>query len=355
MRRGFWFSMLCLLGCEEQKAGDTRALKEGLAAAEAAAKVAPLTRGDLDTPERLAKVLARRFADHVGSMGGIEQKLEATYEIRSGGESEVRLRETLVLRVDARGQYDLVHRNTYWSREDDDGKDGRGCRWVEGRFFTSRRYGLPTEVPVRAAEQQTCLDSAIEPLVGMMQIALSRLDVSPTGRVQVAGRDAVKVVFLQRSDAPRGAKAIPEAWRTPDSKAVWGPRGPLLKTYASPEQATGDLSLDAATGIVLSGRLQAKFALRKSNRSATLEVRMGLSVERFTGTIEVPERSRRFDARQRVFADREALLGKIEKRVARSAALPKPGDAPPLRIGPNERAGDAEDRPGGVDDEDAPR
>jgi hypothetical protein len=353
MWRGFWFSLLCLQACEEQKAGDTRALKDGLAAAEAAAKVAPLTRSDVDTTERLRRVLARRFADHVGSLGGIEQKLEATYEISSAGEPEVRLRETLVLRVDATGQYDLVHRNSYWSREDQDGEDGRGCRWVEGRFFTSRLHGLPTEVPVRAAEQQTCLDSAIEPVVGMMQIALSGLDVSPTGRIRVAGRDAVKVVFLQRSDSEAAAKAIPEAWRTPDSKAIWGPRGPLLKTYAAPEQATGDLSLDAETGVVLSGRLQAKFALRKSDRSATLEVRMGLSVERFTGTITAPEESRRFEARQRVFADREALRGKIEKPVDRSAALPKPGDAPPLRLGPDERAGDAEDRPG--QDEDAPR
>lgn len=346
--------VLCVGGCDEQKAGDTRALKDGLAAAEAAAKVAPLTRADVDSAERLGKVLARRFADRVGALGGIEQTLEASYEIRAAGGREVRVRETLTLRVDAAGQYDLVHRNNYWSREDEDGEDGRGCRWVEGRFFTARRHGRPTEVPVRAAEQEACLDSAVESVMGMMRIALPRLDVSPTGRTRVAGRDAMKVVFLQRSGEVADPRAIPEAWATPDSKAVWGPRDPLLRTYASPEQATGDLTLDTETGVLLSARLQAKFALRKSNRRATLEVRIGLSAERFTGNVELPEDARVFGARQRVVAEREALVGKVARPHAEPAALPKPGDAPPLKLGPDEAGSDAEDAPLSSDDEDAP-
>lgn len=348
---------LVLFACGEEKAGRTRALKDGLAAAEAAAKTAPLTRAAVDTPERLARVLGRRFALHAGQLGGLEQRLEAVYEIRANREPEVRLQETLTLRVDAEGQFDLVQRNRYWSREDEDGEDGRGCRWVGGRFYTARRHGPFTELPIRSAENDACLDSSVEPLVGLMRVVLERLEVSPTGPVRVLGRDALKVVFLQRSDERPAARSIPEAWRTQDSAAIWGPRDALVKTYAVPEQVTGDLVLDTVTGVVLTGRLQANFALRKSNRPATLDVRIGLSAAALQGAIEVPEDARPYTARPRVFVDREKLLGVPAKPKGdqEEAALPGPGDAPPLRLGPDEAALDAEDLPGAdPDDEDAP-
>jgi len=347
------FVCVCSTGCDERKAGRTRALKAGLVEAEAAATPAPLTATALDTSRRLGEVLSRRFAHHVIALGGLTQKLESSYEIRAAGEVEVRLEETLSLRVDGVGQYDLVHRNEYRSREDEAGEDGRSCVRADGRFYTARRHGPATEVPIRAAEDEACLDSALEPFLGLLRRLLPALQISPTGKVRALGREAIKVVFLRRADHAPEPKAIPEAWSGPDSKAVWGPRAPLIEGHAVTQEATGDLVLDAETGVVLSGRLHARFALRKSNRPAVLEVRIGLSAEALVGEIEAPEGARLFAARPRIFVDREALLGKLDRPV--EVPLPKPGDAPRLKLGSDEAALDIEDLPSREsEEEDAP-
>ena len=210
-------------------------------------------------------------------------------------------------------------------------------------------------MPVRDAEQETCLDSAMDPVLGLLRMVVDRLDFAPAEEAKVVGRDALKVAFILRDEAL--AKPIPAAWPAPEaaraSLAVWGgPRPPLVQTHAAPRSISGELVFDAETGLLLGASLSGRFAVRKEERDAELEVGLSLEAGRLEAEVEAPADARHYKDRHRILADQERLLGK--SRVAKVTALPRPGDAPPLRLGPDEAALDAEDLPQRFDDEDAP-
>ncbi len=327
---------ILLFACQPEQAGKGVALKEGLAKAEAARRPPPLVKAALDTPAELLAVLGRRFSQTVGEVAPLSLEVDYRYELLVAGEPQVRLDGTLKLRMDAKGQFELVDRSRHATFEEPEREEGRSCHWVGGRLYTARRFGPATELKVRAYEQDACLDSAVEPVVGMLRLYADRLDLSPSGEAQVLGRAAQKVVFLLR-DVEEVTANLPLAYKGERSPAIWGPRDLLVKTFGGLQRFKGHLLLDAATGAVVGAELAAVVAFLKKEQPAELQVDVKLSSAAFEGALLAPEEARPFQPRQRLFADRQALLGQTFKgkraKKRRIEALPKPGDAPPLRMG----------------------
>lgn len=351
------------VACKSERAGQGLALKEGLKAAEEAGRVKPLTAESVDSRDELLAVLGRSYARATRRLGGLGQSLEASFRIESGGEREVTLDEKVVLQIDGEGDYALRHENTYWSREDQDGENGRACWWVDGRFYTARRHGPATAVPVLADEQVRCLESAVEPLVGLIRILGKYLVPTPGETTQVAGRTALRVALAREGLGVELPPPVPRAWPGADagvqtSPAIWGPRASLVELYTRPKALEGELLLDVETGAVLAGRFDGTLILQKAGRDAELRFQVRLEAAPFDGAITAPEGARQYGPRQRIFEDRRALLGETFKK-REPVPLPKPGDAPPLRVGPDEETaapdeGGAAAPPSDAAGEDAP-
>ncbi len=220
MRRALPLLILVTLGCEGERAGTTQALKEGLAAAEAAARLAPVDRSVFADARTLERVLRRDFAAGVRSLGARTLRLEATFVVDATGVEQSRREEELVLRLDGTGAYDLTHRLTASSADGEPIEDGRACRRVGGRFFTWRRHGEGSEVPVLDDEDDACLRSATEPMVGLLRLLLPHLRFEPLAR-GVSAR-------LQLGEVKAEPRAVP-----PTATIEPGPRAPLVATHAA--------------------------------------------------------------------------------------------------------------------------
>ncbi len=334
---------LTLAACDlqqlQEQAGQGVALKEGLEAAEKAGRPPALTPEAVDERAELLAVLARPPARAMPRLGALRQTLEASFLLEADGEREVALDEKLELRHDAKGQYALRHDNTSWSAEDREARGGRACWWVDGRFYTARAQGPATEVPVRAYEQERCLESATEPFVGLLRLLGGHLVTSPGVPTEVAGRKALRIALTRDGVAQPPTSQVPLAWPPGDagveSAAIYGPRPPLVELHARPREMKGEVILDVETGAVLAGEIQGALVVRKANRDATLQLRAKLVAEPLDVAITPPEGARVYGPRQRVFEDRRALLGEVFKK-REKVQLPKPGDAPPLRLGATE-------------------
>jgi hypothetical protein len=342
-------------GCEKERAGQGLALKEALKRAEEAGKLPALTPETVDTRDELMAVLRRPYALTAPKLGGLKQDLTTKFEVDAGDEKQITLDEKLVLRIDEKGQYALRHENAWWSIEDHDGEGGRGCWWVGGKFYTARRYGPATEVPIRAYEQERCLESGVEPFVGLVRVLGKYVAPEPQGPVDVGARKALRIKLTRAPDDGEAAPPaeVPLAWPEGDagpkeSKAIFGPRPPLVDQYTRPKALEGELLLDVETGAVLAGKLDGTLTLRKAGREATVVFHAQLDASALDGPVTAPEDAHPYEPRQRVFEDRRALLGEVFKKKGEKdkAQLPKPGDAPPLHLGATE------DDPGG--DEAAP-
>lgn len=374
---------LCV-GCDKEKAGSGLALKEGLAAAEEAGRIKPLEPADVADAGGLMQVLRRPYATLAPRLGGLTQKVRSAFTLRSGEDRAVSLDETLSLELDATGQYALRHENAFWSKEDEDGKNGRACWWVEGRFYTARRHGPATEVPIRSYEQDRCLATAVEPFAGMLRLLGGGLRPAPAERVEVAGRPALRVGLARAVVGTEIPPVLPRTWPVPESAedrpgvveaptelsdagvepaveaetpAIYGPRRALVEEYGRLMSVEGQVDLDLETGIPLAGRLEGRLAFRKAQRDWVLELEINLEADAFDGTVAAPEKARQYFPRQRLFEDRREVLGEVFKKRG-TGALPKPGDAPPIAV----RTGD-EESPGqavpteatpAAGDEDAP-
>ena len=332
--------------CKPEQAGEGLALKEGLRAAEEAGRMPPLTDDQVDTPAALERVLRRPLSSIGRRLDGVRQAVKASWLIESGGEREVSLSEELELCLDSRGNYSLHHRNRYWSRQDQDGENGRACWWLDGALYTARLHGPATRIPIRDYEQDRCLESALEPLVGWLQLIVSDLDVEILGRGMVAGRKTVTVALRRAGRGIELPEELPLTHRAPagdpppsrledgapPSGAVWGPRSSLVESYARPITIAGRIDLDVETGAPMSAEVSGRLLLRKWNRDAELAFRVVLESRALDEPIKPPESVRPYDRRPRVFVDRSKLLGEhFKEEGSGKAPLPKPGDAPPLK------------------------
>lgn len=346
-----------ITACEEADAPHA-ALRAHLAEHEAAGRFAPLASDHLKTPAQLVAVLKRPLRRGLEHLAGSELTLTGTYTITFAGETEVRLAEAVALQIDGDGDFALAQTQDATARGEHPQASGRRCGRVGGAAYTGGRFGPVTRIDVRADEAERCLSGAVEPLVSLLEVFADRLDVSLAGPGVIRGRPTTRIAFDLQAGAANTPTPVPLAWpaeapppgaEAPRSRAIWGPREALVARHTEPGVFRGEVVLDTATGLAQSGFLEARFAVRKAERNAVLELKIELGTAPFEGALAFPEGARVDRPRPRLFADREALLG--DDRKARGPiTLPGPGDAP--RLGP---AGDeVEATPAAQDDEDRP-
>lgn len=343
--------------CAEAEAPHA-ALRAHLAEHEAAGRFAPLAPDHLKTPAQLVAVLRRPLRRGLDHLAGSALILTGTYTITFAGETEVRLAESTRVQIDGEGGFALTQTQDATARGEAPQASGRRCGRIGGAAYTGGRFGPVTRIEVHADEAERCLAGAIEPLVSLLDVFADRLDVSLAGPGVIRGRPTTRIAFDLDAGAANAPAPVPLAWppggapggaEAPRSRAIWGPREALVARHTEPGVFRGEVVLDTETGLPQSGALEARFALRKADRNAVLEVKIELGTAPFEGALVFPEGALVDRPRPRIFADREALLG--DDRKARTPiTLPGPGDAP--RLGP---AGDeVEATPTVQDEEDRP-
>lgn len=344
-------------GCAEADAPHA-ALRAHLAEHEAAGRFAALAPEHLKTPAQLVAVLRRPLLRGLAHLAGTELTLSGTYTLLFAGETEVRLAEATAVQIDQEGGFALRQTQDATARGQAPQASGRRCGRIGGAAFTGGRFGPVTRIDVRADEAERCLASAIEPLVSLLDVFADHLSVTLAGPGVIRGRPTTRIAFDLKAGAAGTPAPVPLAWPTeaptpgaeaPRSRAIWGPRRALVEGHTEPGVFRGEIVLDTATGLPQSGVLEARFAVRKADRNAVLEVKIELGTAPFVDTLTPPDGARVDRPRPRIFADREALLGD-DRRARTPLTLPGPGDAP--RLGP---AGDeVEATPAVQDDEDRP-
>lgn len=338
----FLLCALALVGCdgfspERLFAEEGRvALKEGLRAAEEAGRLRPLEDDALGDGPALARILRRPLASAITTLGPMTLTLTARYAVEAEGAAAVAVDEARTLRLGPGGAWAFEQRGTGASEDLPAKEDGRRCAVVGGDFYSGGLHGPEARFEPSADEHHRCLEGLTEPIATVVRLWSEGLRVEVTGVDRVLDRD-VLVVRVEHRVAPGLATALPSTYGADgldeqNSPAVFGPRPPLAVAYTHVERLGGTLRLDRETGQPLAAKLGGRFALRKHGRAGVLVVELTLAAAPFEGEIAAPAEVREYGPRQRIFDEQRRLLG---ARAAAAVALPKPGDAPPLRLGPD--------------------
>lgn len=336
--------VLVSTGCDEPVAGDGFALKAALAAAEARALETRVSVEGLSTAEGWAETLRRSFARHAPRLGGRAYTLTTTYSLEAAGAPPLGTMETTERRVTVvtlNGDAHLDHRIA-WRTPDDRGDGGRRCWRIAGRLYHARQTGPASTFEERGGEGDRCLDAAVEPLQSLLRVLTPHMRVSARPGEPMDGRETVTVSLASASDPAAAPTALPAFWQPASPQApreaaqetmgVPGPRGPLFSSHGVLRTLEGTSTLDAETGLPLAARLEARFEVQKAGLGGTLVIRIEVTSTIHRGALLPPEVVVPVGPRPRPFLERAQLLGEAAKDV--SAPLPKPGDAPPLRVSP---------------------
>jgi len=328
-------------GCEASTAGESHALRTALASAEARALDTRLEAGHLSTPEGWRAALGRSFARHSPRLGGRAYTLTTTYSLSAPDAPRMETTERRTAEITPGGDAHVDHRIA-WVLPDDQGEGGRRCWRIGGRLYHARRTGPASVFEERSGEGDRCVDAAIEPLQTLLRALAPRMRITAAPGASVDGRETV-AVSLEPEVAPGAVPTVlPAFWQPADpdggrdaadeTSGVPGPRGPLFLSHGVLRALSGSLTLDAKTGLPLSARLEARLAVQKGENGGELVARVECSSRPHEGSITPPEDALSSGPRPRPFLERAQLLG--EGARDSSAALPKPGDAPPLRVSP---------------------
>ncbi len=299
---------------------------------------------------------------------GVSFELRQVFAVRAGTEKHADLEAWRELKIDRKGQY-WVREENQWSSVDAAGKEGRGCGFVGGTYYTERLVGPATAVPQHDNEARGCLIGGLEPVSGLLLPHLDRFDYSvSTGlwrgrvvaRIQFSGLKGHSThppisIAWPKSSRPRrvGLARPPES---ADSTAIFGPRGSLFGIHARPTALEGSLLLTLETGTPVAADLKAEFVVQKHGRDAQLTVALTLDGQGYGADVPLPEAPQNYPFRPRFHAEHRALLKDLKVKAPLLAPLPKPGDAPKLELSLEEQGQSAEDTPPSThQDEDTPR
>lgn len=331
--------LVILPGCDEPAAGQGQALKAALAAAEQAALDTRIEATTAAEPSVWHRLIRRDFARHGNRLGNLRLTVESGQTLRPGTGEALTLREKRTSELALNGDFAL-HHELSWQTPDDTGEDARRCWRLDGQPYVGHRAGPATRFTEHGGESDHCLVGAVEPVQAWLQVFEPRSRVVAEPGEPFLGRPTVRVTVAEDPNGGAVAQALPTFWQenpggtaTEETMGVPGPRGWLVTTHATLKRLSGELVLDAETGLPLTARLEARLAVQKADQAAELEVRVALATESRSGPVSRPSEIVEAGPRPRVFRERVALLG--EKPAEPSAApLPKPGDAPPLAVAP---------------------
>lgn len=296
-----------LLGCAPDRAGDDPITRAGLAALQT-----PPARGPLDFASGLAR--------------GVQQMTVIRAEVSSAQGMHGDLRDLQTAVMDAQGNARL---DTWGiTRAPVVVEDGRSCIQVDGRIYTQWRTRKPQRLRPETAPGGCVGPPALAEMLGRFA---AELDTTIDGD---------RIEFRLRDRARPRPDAIPltgsDGLQPPRLHA---PRLLHLISHARPRVFIGHATRDAE-GRLRAGHLEARFDLRKDGQDAMLRLSIDTRSVPFADRIEAPLDAVVETARPRVIPNIEAVLG---PRPATIGTLPGPGDAPPLRLRPQQPSHDPGD------------
>jgi hypothetical protein len=250
------------------------------------AHAAPVDVGQLTRPAELLRALALPGAELDRRLGA--RHVEASSRIRMAptDRPEQALDERYRLDSDGRGALHVVH---------DNDTDGMEASLVGGTLYVRPRY---SKFVARRPEGDDVerLRHLVEGVAGGYLGLFERwLEVRETGRVEVAGHGAIRLALTARS-SPTGTSLPSEP-------------GKRWRAGVRVRHLDGELVLDAASGALLEGKLEAVYELERSDLPGPLSV--SLSFRQSTSAaqpISAPSDAVPSPRRPRPLLDRQALL-----------------------------------------------
>jgi hypothetical protein len=216
----------------------------------------------LTKPAELVRAARLPGAELDGRLGARHVEASSTLKIEPPGKPVETLEETFRLDADGKGAVHLQHDNSR--------SGGLEAIATGGALYVRPRWGK-IEKRRPEGDEVDRLRRSVETVAADYLDLLSRwLLVREDGRVQVAGRSAVKLK-LSAMQKPLAAPA------EQDPARAWRDR--LQVRYVD-----GDLVMDVASGALLQARLDASYAFERKGESGPLQVTLGY--RQTTGTAE---------------------------------------------------------------------
>jgi hypothetical protein len=255
----------------------------------------PVDVGHLTRPAELVRALALPGAEMDRRLGA--RHVEATSRVRIApmGRPEQELDERYRLDSDGLGALHLLHDNE---------QDGMEASLVGGTLYVRPRYGKFVARRPEGDEVERLRRLVEGVAAGYLGPFERWLDVREAGRADVAGHAAIRLTLAARS-SPMGASPHEEPskrWR--DGVRV--------------RHLDGELTLDAASGALLEGKLEGTYEFERSGLPGPVAV--SLSFRQSTSApqpIVAPADAVPAPRRPRPLLDRQALLDGLKPAGAR--------------------------------------
>lgn len=241
-------------------------------------------------PDELRRAVTARHRDTAARLGAHRARGTASLRVTQGGREVEGWDEETLVEKDAQGAVRALYTN---SRD-----YGREAIASGGRLWIRPKYGKFHRRPVASPDEPLRLaDETYGTLGAHFDLVAHAVVASDGGATEVDGRPARRVTLLLGAPRPRVAETLPQrAWR--DRVVV--------------KAVAGEVTLDAATGTVLDGRLLARVAFVREGRTYELELEATHRVGEIGGPVAVaiPADAESVDTpgRSRDFDDREELL-----------------------------------------------
>ncbi len=130
---------------------------------------------------------------------------------------------------------------------------------------------------------------------------------------------------------------LPLAWPPGDEKsaAIWGPRDFLYNSHSVLKSVDGQIKMERESGLISEAKLTIRAAFTKRGKPLLMTISARQTTKKWDGKVVAPGEIEEQQSRQRIFKERQALLGiPLPKSGGRTTALPAPGDAPRLVLTP---------------------
>jgi hypothetical protein len=238
--------------------------------------------------------------------------------MREGGAELERLDEDTLIERDDKGQFHARYHNSQ-----DYGREvwfAGGTLWIRPGVGKYHR-----RAPVLAEEPARLFDETWGTLAAQLELCAAALAPSDGGETQVAGRRARRVTLALGKARKRPPETLPQrAWR--DTITV--------------TSLSGELAIDAETGVLLQGKLAATIQYVRDGHSYEMQLASTHAVSDLGAavTITPPGDADSVDtpARSHEFEERDELLHGIAppgKRAAAPPSAPGPAPAAPVKGG----------------------
>jgi len=331
-----------LAACAQSPEQDALVLRTALARA-AEARDPRVRAEDFTDAARRARWLSRPLSAVSARLGERALAWQGAFTLEGAEGIAAAREEHVTLTLSAAGDYALRHQNR-WRAGDERGTSARACWRIGDAFYVARDAAPASRLEGADAQAAGCLDTALEPVMGGLSLFDGRLVY--TVETPPEGADASSWAVRVALDPERAGDvtAVPigpffgaGTRETLALQDIFPARPPLAQTHGRPTRFEAALTLDGASGVPVSGRLDATVEFVKRGVPLTLRIEMSWAPAPPSGPPTAPVDAVPRGPRPRIFEDLRIVLGPLAPSAPAGdaeVALPAPGDAPPLASEP---------------------